>query len=218
MTADLGLAVAGVGIAATFPLTSALHVATSRHGADAAMGQVLADRISRSDVWPDRRRRARPGIELAGRTDRPRRVHPARRGRVALASLAERTSGRTHHFTHIWPIRIDDHGVVWTFPTRAEVNTSMTSFAVGTTGASSTIRRSICPHRDRASGGFVSCVDFACATSSSTLGSAVMVDVVVPPVAQRLAGEQEVEIGVGPRIVGDPAWSDSDIRPDGSVR
>jgi MFS family permease len=42
MTAELGLAIAGVGIAATFPLTSALHVATSRHGADAAMGQVLA--------------------------------------------------------------------------------------------------------------------------------------------------------------------------------
>jgi MFS family permease len=42
VTAELGLAVAGVGIAATFPLTSALHVATSRHGADAAMGQVLA--------------------------------------------------------------------------------------------------------------------------------------------------------------------------------
>jgi MFS family permease len=41
-TAELGLAIAGVGIAATFPLTSALHVATSRHGADAAMGQVLA--------------------------------------------------------------------------------------------------------------------------------------------------------------------------------
>jgi MFS family permease len=42
VTAALGLAVAGVGIAATFPLTSALHVASSRHGADAAMGQVLA--------------------------------------------------------------------------------------------------------------------------------------------------------------------------------
>jgi len=42
LTAELGLAIAGVGIAATFPLTSALHVATSRHGADAAMGQVLA--------------------------------------------------------------------------------------------------------------------------------------------------------------------------------
>ena len=42
VTAALGLAVAGAGIAATFPLTSALHVATSRHGADAAMGQVLA--------------------------------------------------------------------------------------------------------------------------------------------------------------------------------
>ena len=42
VTAELGLAIAGVGIAATFPLTSALHVATSRHGADAAMGQVLA--------------------------------------------------------------------------------------------------------------------------------------------------------------------------------
>ena len=41
-TAELGLAIAGVGIAATFPLTSAMHVATSRHGADAAMGQVLA--------------------------------------------------------------------------------------------------------------------------------------------------------------------------------
>jgi MFS family permease len=42
LTAELGLAIAGVGIAATFPLTSALHVATSQHGADAAMGQVLA--------------------------------------------------------------------------------------------------------------------------------------------------------------------------------
>jgi MFS family permease len=42
VTAELGLTIAGVGIAATFPLTSALHVATSRHGADAAMGQVLA--------------------------------------------------------------------------------------------------------------------------------------------------------------------------------
>jgi fucose permease len=42
VTAALGLAVAGAGIAATFPLTSALHIATSRHGADAAMGQVLA--------------------------------------------------------------------------------------------------------------------------------------------------------------------------------
>jgi len=42
VTAELGLAIAGVGIAATLPLTSALHVATSRHGADAAMGQVLA--------------------------------------------------------------------------------------------------------------------------------------------------------------------------------
>jgi fucose permease len=42
VTAAVGLAIAGVGIAATFPLTSALHVATSRHGADAAMGQVLA--------------------------------------------------------------------------------------------------------------------------------------------------------------------------------
>jgi MFS family permease len=42
LTAELGLAIAGVGIAATFPLTSALHVATSRHGADTAMGQVLA--------------------------------------------------------------------------------------------------------------------------------------------------------------------------------
>jgi len=41
-TAELGLAIAGVGIAATFPLTSAMHVATSRQGADAAMGQVLA--------------------------------------------------------------------------------------------------------------------------------------------------------------------------------
>jgi len=42
LTAELGLAIAGVGIAATFPLTSALHVATSQHGADAAMGPVLA--------------------------------------------------------------------------------------------------------------------------------------------------------------------------------
>jgi len=42
VTAELGLTIVGVGIAATFPLTSALHVATSRHGADAAMGQVLA--------------------------------------------------------------------------------------------------------------------------------------------------------------------------------
>jgi MFS family permease len=42
VTAEVGLAIAGVGIAATFPLTSALHIATSRHGADTAMGQVLA--------------------------------------------------------------------------------------------------------------------------------------------------------------------------------
>jgi MFS family permease len=42
MVAEVGLAIAGVGIAATFPLTSALHIATSRHGADTAMGQVLA--------------------------------------------------------------------------------------------------------------------------------------------------------------------------------
>ena len=42
VTAELGLTIVGVGIAATFPLTSALHVATSRYGADAAMGQVLA--------------------------------------------------------------------------------------------------------------------------------------------------------------------------------
>jgi MFS family permease len=41
-TAELGLAIAGVGIAATFPLTSAMHVATSQYGADAAMGEVLA--------------------------------------------------------------------------------------------------------------------------------------------------------------------------------
>ena len=42
VTAEVGLAIAGVGIAATFPLTSALHIATSRHGADTAMSQVLA--------------------------------------------------------------------------------------------------------------------------------------------------------------------------------
>ena len=36
-----GLAVSGLGIGAMFPLTSALHVAASSRGADAAVGQVL---------------------------------------------------------------------------------------------------------------------------------------------------------------------------------
>jgi fucose permease len=36
-----GIALVGVGIGAMFPLTSSLHVRTSRRGADAAMGQVL---------------------------------------------------------------------------------------------------------------------------------------------------------------------------------
>jgi fucose permease len=42
VTAAVGLAVVGMGIAATFPLTSSLHIATSPYGADAAMGHVLA--------------------------------------------------------------------------------------------------------------------------------------------------------------------------------
>ena len=41
-TAIVGIAFAGAGIGATFPLTSALHVAASDHGADSAVGQVLA--------------------------------------------------------------------------------------------------------------------------------------------------------------------------------
>jgi fucose permease len=40
--AAIGLAVAGAGIGAMFPLTSSLHVGASRRGADAAIGQVLA--------------------------------------------------------------------------------------------------------------------------------------------------------------------------------
>ena len=39
--AVVGMFVAGVGIAATFPLTSAIHVASSPRGADRALGQVL---------------------------------------------------------------------------------------------------------------------------------------------------------------------------------
>ena len=105
VTAALGLAVAGAGIAATFPLTSALHVATSQHGADAAMGQVLAIASVGQMCRPARRRRARPGIESADRADRTRRVHPPGRGRIALASLADELAAK-HYFTHIWPIRI----------------------------------------------------------------------------------------------------------------
>jgi MFS family permease len=37
-----GLAITGIGIGATFPLASALHVAASARGADGALGQVLA--------------------------------------------------------------------------------------------------------------------------------------------------------------------------------
>jgi fucose permease len=37
-----GLAITGIGVGATFPLASALHVAASRRGADGALGQVLA--------------------------------------------------------------------------------------------------------------------------------------------------------------------------------
>jgi MFS family permease len=37
-----GLAIIGIGIGATFPLASALHVAASPRGADGALGQVLA--------------------------------------------------------------------------------------------------------------------------------------------------------------------------------
>lgn len=40
--AAVGIAVAGVGIGAMFPLTSALHVSSSAHGADSALGQILA--------------------------------------------------------------------------------------------------------------------------------------------------------------------------------
>jgi fucose permease len=40
--AAVGIAVAGIGIGATFPLTSALHVKNSPLGADGALGQVLA--------------------------------------------------------------------------------------------------------------------------------------------------------------------------------
>ncbi|HZC74206.1 MAG TPA: MFS transporter [Jatrophihabitans sp.] len=42
VVALVGLAIAGIGIGATFPLTSALHVAASPHSADGAIGQVLA--------------------------------------------------------------------------------------------------------------------------------------------------------------------------------
>ncbi len=41
-TAIVGIAFAGAGTGATFPLTSALHVAASDRGADSAVGQVLA--------------------------------------------------------------------------------------------------------------------------------------------------------------------------------
>jgi MFS family permease len=40
--AVLGLAVTGIGVGATFPMASALHVAGSPRGADGALGQVLA--------------------------------------------------------------------------------------------------------------------------------------------------------------------------------
>ena len=42
LVAAIGIAVAGTGIGAMFPLTSALHVKTSPHNADHALGQVLA--------------------------------------------------------------------------------------------------------------------------------------------------------------------------------
>jgi fucose permease len=40
--AAVGIALAGIGIGAMFPLTSALHVKASPHSADSALGQVLA--------------------------------------------------------------------------------------------------------------------------------------------------------------------------------
>ena len=40
--AGAGIALAGAGIGATFPLTSSLHVATAPHATDAAVGQVIA--------------------------------------------------------------------------------------------------------------------------------------------------------------------------------
>ncbi len=40
--AGIGLACTGIGVAAMFPLTSALHVAGTARSADAAIGQVLA--------------------------------------------------------------------------------------------------------------------------------------------------------------------------------
>ncbi|MBP8920599.1 MAG: MFS transporter [Micropruina sp.] len=42
LVASAGLAVAGMGIGATFPLASALHVGASRRTADQSMGQILA--------------------------------------------------------------------------------------------------------------------------------------------------------------------------------
>ncbi|PZS18455.1 MAG: hypothetical protein DLM57_06255 [Pseudonocardiales bacterium] len=41
VVAGIGLGLVGAGVAATFPLTSSLHVAASTRGADAAIGQVL---------------------------------------------------------------------------------------------------------------------------------------------------------------------------------
>jgi MFS family permease len=47
-----GLAIIGVGIGATFPLASALHVAASLRGADGALGQVLAAAAAGQIVGP----------------------------------------------------------------------------------------------------------------------------------------------------------------------
>jgi fucose permease len=42
ISAGLGLAICGVGIGATFPLTSAMHIAASPRSPDTALGEVLA--------------------------------------------------------------------------------------------------------------------------------------------------------------------------------
>jgi predicted MFS family arabinose efflux permease len=42
VVATLGIAVAGIGIGAMFPLTSSVHIKASGRGADSALGQVLA--------------------------------------------------------------------------------------------------------------------------------------------------------------------------------
>lgn len=52
VVAAVGMVVAGVGIAATFPLTSALHVAASPSGADRALGQVLVTASAGQVVGP----------------------------------------------------------------------------------------------------------------------------------------------------------------------